>query len=135
MSAPVANLRTNLGKAIVDDVTLPGCAGLRGPFVSGTVLSDGTTGTTAPGTPLFGRKAIEDQQDSVARGQRTHVLRMTIARADDQPFTTNDHDAKKRPIAHGITARISGGKPFSGVVADYPTGQKPGRSTRLSVCT
>ncbi|MGN5350957.1 2-methylcitrate dehydratase [Ralstonia sp. L16] len=132
MSAPVANLRTNLGKAIVDDVTSPGCAGLRGPFVSGTVLSDGTT---APGTPLFGRKAIEDQQDSVARGQRTHVLRMTIARVDDQPFTTNDHDAKKRPIAHGITARISGGKPFSGVVADYPTGQKPGRSTRLSACT
>ena len=74
-------------------------------------------------------------EDSVARGQRTHVLRMTIARVDDQPFTTNDHDAKKRPIAHGITARISGGKPFSGVVADYPTGQKPGRSTRLSVCT
>ena len=34
-----------------------------------------------------------------------------------------------------LTARISGGKPFSGVVADYPTGQKPGRSTRLSVCT
>ncbi|HWV05178.1 2-methylcitrate dehydratase [Burkholderiaceae bacterium 26] len=135
MSAPVANIRTNLDKVIVDDVTLSGCAGLRGPFVSGTVLSDGTTGTTAPGTPLFGRKAIEDHQDAIARGQRTNVLRMNIARVEDQPFTTNDHDAKKRPIAHGITARINGGKTFSGVVADYPTGQKPGRSTRLSVCT
>jgi hypothetical protein len=54
---------------------------------------------------------------------------------EDQRFTTNDHDAKKRPIAHGITVRINGGKTFSGVVAKYQTGQKPGRSTRLSVCT
>ncbi|CAJ0705377.1 MULTISPECIES: 2-methylcitrate dehydratase [Ralstonia] len=135
MSAPVANIRTNLDKVIVDDVALSGCAGLLGPFVSGTVLSDGTTGTTAPGTPLFCRKAIEDQQDALARGLRTNVLRMKIARVENLPFTTNDHDAKKRSIAHGITARINGGKTFSGVVAKYLAGQKPSRSTRLSVCT
>ena len=135
MSAPVANIRTNLDKVIVDDVTLSGCAGLLGPFVPGTVQPDSMTGTTAPGTRLFGRKAIEDSQDNVARGLRTNVLRMNIARVEDHPFTTNDHDAKKRPIAHGITARINGGKTFSGVVAKYQTGQKPGRSTRLSVCT
>ena len=132
MSAPVANTRTNPDKVIVDDVTLPGCAGRLGPTVSGTVEP---TGTMAPGTALFAYQAIEGHQDTVARGARSTVLRMKNARVDDKPFTTNDHDAKKRPIAHGITARINGGKPFSGVVADYPTGQKPGRSTRLSVCT
>jgi 2-methylcitrate dehydratase len=89
----------------------------------------------APGTALFAYQAIEGHQDTVARGARSTVLRMKNARVDDKPFTTNDHDAKKRPIAHGITARINGGKTFSGVVAKYQTGQKPGRSTRLSVCT
>ncbi|SFO84427.1 2-methylcitrate dehydratase [Ralstonia sp. NFACC01] len=132
MSAPVANTRTNPDKVIVDDVTLPGCAGRLGPTVSGTVEP---TGTMAPGTALFAYQAIEGHQDTVARGARSTVLRMKNARVDDKPFTTNDHDAKKRPIAHGITARINGGKTFSGVVAKYQTGQKPGRSTRLSVCT
>lgn len=136
MSAPVANICTNPDKVIVDDVTLCGCAGLLGLFVLGTVLPDGTTGTTAPGTPLFGHLAIEDHQDAVARGPRTDVLRMNIVRVADKPFTTNDHDAKKRSIAHGITARINGGrKTLGGVVMKYPTGQKPCRSTRLSVCT
>ncbi|WP_413708148.1 2-methylcitrate dehydratase [Ralstonia sp. Ralssp110] len=132
MSAPVANTRTNPDKVIVDDMTLPGCAGRLGPTVSGTVEP---TGTMAPGTALFAYQAIEGHQDTVARGARSTVLRMKNARVDDKPFTTNDHDAKKRPIAHGITARINGGKTFSGVVAKYQTGQKPGRSTRLSVCT
>jgi len=132
MSAPVANTRTNPDKVIVDDVTLPGCAGRLGPTVSGTVEP---TGTMAPGTALFAYQAIEGHQDTVARGARSTVLRMKNARVDDKPFTTNDHDAKKRPIVHGITARINGGKTFSGVVAKYQTGQKPGRSTRLSVCT
>jgi len=132
MSAPVANTRTNPDKVIVDDMTLPGCAGRLGPTVSGTIEP---TGTMAPGTALFAYQAIEGHQDTVARGARSTVLRMKNARVDDKPFTTNDHDAKKRPIAHGITARINGGKTFSGVVAKYQTGQKPGRSTRLSVCT
>mgnify|MGYP001066080570 CR=1 FL=1 len=95
MSAPVANTRTNPDKVIVDDVTLPGCAGRLGPTVSGTVEP---TGTMAPGTALFAYQAIEGHQDTVARGARSTVLRMKNARVDDKPFTTNDHDAKKRPI-------------------------------------
>lgn len=134
MSAPVANIRTNPDKVIVDDVTLPGYAGRLGPFVPGTVLPNAPTGTSctaAPGTPRFGRQAIEDQQDTVARGPRTDVLRMKVAREEDPPFTTNDHDAKMRSIAHGITARIHGGKTFGGVVAEYPTGRKLCRSKRF----
>mgnify|MGYP000014709929 FL=1 len=131
MSAPFANIRTNPDKVIVDDVTLHGCAGRLGPALTGAVEPHGTM---APGTALAAAQAIEVHQDTVARGPRTHALRMKIARVDDKRFTTNDHDAKKRSIAHGITARINGGKAFGGVVAQYPTGQKPCRSRRLPVC-
>lgn len=138
MSAPVANIRTNPDKVIVDDVTLPGCAGHLGPVVPGIVLligTWGTQGTTAPGTLVFGHRAIEDHPITVARGSRIDALRMKIARGDDKLCTTHDHDAKKRSITHGITARFSGGKTFSGVVAEYLVGQEPCRSPSLSICT
>ncbi|CAJ0713442.1 hypothetical protein LMG6871_00769 [Ralstonia edaphis] len=131
MSAPVANIRPHPDKVIVDDVTLHGCAGRLGQAAAGAVEPHGTM---APGTALFTPRAIEAHRDTVARGQRSHALRMKIARVGDKRFTTNDHDAKKRSIAHGISARIHGGKTFSGVVAQYPTGQKPCRSMHLPVC-
>lgn len=131
MSAPVANTLPYPDKVIVNDVTLHGGAGRLGPAAVGAVEPHGTM---APGTALFAPKAIEAHQDIVARGQRIDALRVKIARVDDKRFTTNDHDAKKRSIAHGISAGIHGGKTFSGVVAQYPTGQKPCRSTRLPVC-
>lgn len=131
MSAPVANIRPHPDQVIVDDVTLHGCAGRLGAAVTGAVEPHGTM---APGTALAAPRAIEAHQDTVARGQRSHALRMKIARVGDKRFTTNDLDAKKRSIAYGISARIHGGKTFSGVVAQYPTGQKPCRSMHLPVC-
>ena len=131
MSATVANIRMNPDKAIVDDVTLPGGAGRPGPTASGAIEP---IGTMALGTTLVAGQAIEAHQDTVVRGTRSTALRMKIACADDKPFTTIAHDAKKRPIADGIPARINGGKTFNGVVAQYPPGQKPCRATRLPVC-
>jgi 2-methylcitrate dehydratase len=125
MSAPAANIRTNPDKVIVVDVTLPGCARRLGPMVPEIVLPIGTRGTrgmTVSGTPVFGHRAIEDQAN-------------TIARSDGKLFTTHDHDAKKRSIIHGITALFSGGKTFSGIVAEYLVDQEPCRSTSLSICT
>jgi len=101
MSAPAANIRPHPDKVISDDVTLSGCGGRLGPAVAGGIEPHGTM---APGTALFAPQAFEAHQDTVARGQRTHALRMKIARVGDKRFTTNDLDAKKRSIASGIPA-------------------------------
>lgn len=141
MSALFANIRTNPDKVIVGNVTLPGCARRLGPIVPGIVLpignpgTTGTRGTTVTGTSVFGHRAIEEHPNTIARGSRIDTLRMTIAPGDGKLFTTHDHDAKKRSITHGITARFSGGKTFSGVVAEYLVDQEPCRSTSLSICT
>ncbi len=82
---------------------------------------------------LFGRLTAADYEDGVAKDPRIDKLRAKIACVEDQRFTRDYHDPKKRSIANALTVEFRDGTRLKEVVCEYPIGHKRRRKEGMPV--
>jgi 2-methylcitrate dehydratase len=73
---------------------------------------------------LFGRLTAADYEDGVARDPRIDALRAKIVCKEDQRFTRDYHDPRKRSIANALSVEFKDGTRLKEVVCEYPIGHK-----------
>jgi 2-methylcitrate dehydratase len=71
---------------------------------------------------IFGRLTAGDYEDGVAQDKRIDALRSRIDCVEDESFTRDYHDPKKRSIANALTVELKDGKKLKEVVVEYPIG-------------
>ena len=71
---------------------------------------------------IFGRLTADDYEDRIAADPRIDVLRSKIECAEDQQFTRDYHDPKKRSIANALTLEFKDGRKLKEVVVEFPIG-------------
>ncbi|MGD0140880.1 MAG: bifunctional 2-methylcitrate dehydratase/aconitate hydratase [Tepidisphaeraceae bacterium] len=77
---------------------------------------------------LFGRLTAQDYEDHVAADRRIDALRTKMVCVEDQRFTRDYHDPKKRSIANGLTIELNDGRLLREVVVEYPIGHRRRRA-------
>jgi 2-methylcitrate dehydratase len=82
---------------------------------------------------LFGRLTAGDYEDAVAKDPRIDALRAKIVCKEDQRFTRDYHDPKKRSIANALTVEFKDGTKLKEVVCEYPIGHKRRRKEGMPV--
>ena len=82
---------------------------------------------------LFGRLTAGDYEDAVAKDPRIDALRAKIVCREDQRFTRDYHDPKKRSIANALTVEFKDGTRLKEVVCEYPIGHKRRRKEGMPV--
>ena len=71
---------------------------------------------------IFGRLVASDYEDKIAADTRIDTLRDKIVCVEDESFTQDYHDPKKRSIANALTVEFKNGKMLKEVVVEYPIG-------------
>lgn len=71
---------------------------------------------------IFGRLTAADYEDGIAADKRIDILRAKIVCVEDQVFTKDYHDPRKRSIANAVTIEFKDGKKLKEVVVEYPIG-------------
>ncbi len=77
---------------------------------------------------IFGRLTAADYEDGVAGDPRIDSLRKKIVCVEDQRFTRDYHDPKKRSIANALTVEFKDGTRLAEVACEYPIGHKRRRN-------
>jgi 2-methylcitrate dehydratase len=82
---------------------------------------------------LFGRLTASDYEDAIASDPRIDKLRDKIVCVEDEQFTKDYHDPKKRSIANAFTVEFKDGKKLPEIVCEYPIGHKRRRKEGMPV--
>jgi 2-methylcitrate dehydratase len=82
---------------------------------------------------IFGRLTAGDYEDGVAKDPRIDALRAKIVCREDQRFTRDYHDPKKRSIANALSVEFKDGTQLKEVVCEYPIGHKRRRKEGMPV--
>jgi 2-methylcitrate dehydratase len=82
---------------------------------------------------LFGRLTAGDYEDAVAKDPRIDALRAKIVCREDQRFTKDYHDPKKRSIGNALTVVFKDGTKLKEVVCEYPIGHQRRRKEGMPV--
>ncbi|MGH6886206.1 MAG: bifunctional 2-methylcitrate dehydratase/aconitate hydratase [Geminicoccales bacterium] len=82
---------------------------------------------------IFGRLTAADYEEGVARDPRIDALRAKIVCVEDQRFTRDYHDPKKRSIANALTVEFKDGTKLKEVACEYPIGHKRRRQEGMPV--
>jgi len=77
---------------------------------------------------LFGRLTAEDYEDGMAVDPRIDALRARITCVEDQQFTADYHNPKKRSIANALSVELKDGTILPEVVVEYPLGHRRRRT-------
>jgi len=82
---------------------------------------------------IFGRLTAADYEDDVAADPRIDALRKKITCVEDQRFTRDYHDPRRRSIANAITVELKDGTKLEEVVCEYPIGHQRRRREGMPV--
>lgn len=73
---------------------------------------------------IFGRLTASDYENDLAEDPRIDILRDKMETVEDEQFTNDYHDPKKRSIANGLTIEFNDGTTLDEVLVEYPIGHK-----------
>jgi 2-methylcitrate dehydratase len=82
---------------------------------------------------IFGRLSAADYEDDIAKDPRIDSLRKKITCVEDQRFTRDYHDPRKRSIANALTVEFKDGTKLKEVVCEYPIGHKRRRQQGMPI--
>ncbi len=71
---------------------------------------------------IHGRLTARDYEDDIASDPRIDALREKITCVEDETFSADYHDPRKRSIANALTVEFSDGTKLDEVVVEYPVG-------------
>src|SRR3989475_622668 len=82
---------------------------------------------------IHGRLTAADYEDGVPPHPRIDALRKKITCVEDERFTRDYHDPKKRSIANALTVEFTDGSKLKEVVCDYPPGHRRRRKEGMPI--
>jgi 2-methylcitrate dehydratase len=84
---------------------------------------------------IFGRLIAEDYEDAAAHdpvwGKRIDELRSRIVCVEDEQYSKDYHDPKKRSIANALTVELNGGTRLPEAAVEYPIGHRLRRTEAI----